>query len=79
MHLLAYGRKVMMEHGIVDSGDALKLGIGAMTDARWKAFYHVDGRPSASILPGLDIDRAYMTRFVDHRVGMQMRPANAKP
>ena len=32
--LLDYGRKVMIEHGTVDSGDALKLGIGAMTDAR---------------------------------------------
>jgi NitT/TauT family transport system substrate-binding protein len=29
----------MKEHGIVDSGDALQLGIGAMTDARWKAIF----------------------------------------
>ena len=26
--LLAYGRKAMLDHGIVDSGDAIKLGIG---------------------------------------------------
>ena len=33
--LIAYGRASMKEHGVVDSGDALKDGIGAMTDARW--------------------------------------------
>ncbi|HEX4172455.1 MAG TPA: ABC transporter substrate-binding protein, partial [Acetobacteraceae bacterium] len=37
--LLAYGRDVMKTHGIVDSGDALQLGIGAMTDARWQTIY----------------------------------------
>jgi hypothetical protein len=30
----------MKEYGIVDSGDKLKLGIGAMTDQRWSDFYH---------------------------------------
>lgn len=30
--------KVMNENGIVHSGDALTLGIGAMTDARWQRF-----------------------------------------
>ena len=29
----------MKRHGIVVSGDALTLGIGAMTDARWKDFF----------------------------------------
>ena len=29
----------MKKYGIVDSGDALTLGIGAMTDARWKDFF----------------------------------------
>ena len=37
--LLAYGRAKMNEYGIVDSGDAKTQGIGAMTDARWKAFF----------------------------------------
>ena len=32
------------EHGIIDSGDAKTLGIGAMTDARWKSFFDADGR-----------------------------------
>ncbi len=29
----------MRERGIVDSGDSKTLGIGAMTDARWKGFF----------------------------------------
>ena len=41
---IAYAIKVMNESGIVVSGDALTLGIGAMTDARWQRFYEIDGR-----------------------------------
>ncbi|NNC00974.1 ABC transporter substrate-binding protein, partial [Corallococcus exiguus] len=37
--LLAYARAKMKEYGIVDSGDAAKAGIGAMTDARMKDFF----------------------------------------
>lgn len=37
--LLAYGRAKMNEYGIVDSGDAKTSGIGAMTAARWQAFF----------------------------------------
>src|SRR5499433_658095 len=35
--LLAYSVDTMRRYGIVDSGDALNLGIGAMTDARMKS------------------------------------------
>ena len=63
---------MMIQHGTVDSGDALKLGIGAMTDARWKAFYH--SMVAVGVYPaGIDMDKAYMTRFVDNRVGMDMK------
>ena len=41
--LLAYSIAKMKEYGIVDSGDAVKLGIGAMTDARMKSFLRQDG------------------------------------
>ena len=42
---MAYALKVMNERGIVRSGDALKLGIGAMTDERWKTLLrHHGGR-----------------------------------
>ena len=36
---LAFSVAKMKEYGIVDSGDSLKLGIGAMTDARQKSFF----------------------------------------
>src|ERR1700722_4382656 len=67
--LLAYGRNVMIQHGIVDSGDALKLGIGAMTQQRWNEFYR--GMVAVGVYhPGIDVDRAYVTDFVDRRVGV---------
>jgi NitT/TauT family transport system substrate-binding protein len=70
--LLAYGRDVMKQHGIVDSGDALNLGIGAMTQERWRGFYH--DMVSVGLYPdGLDIDQAYTTDFVDHRIGIEMK------
>ena len=36
---MAFSIAELKEHGVVDSGDSLKLGIGAMTDARWKDFF----------------------------------------
>ena len=41
--LLAYSVAKMKEYGIVDSGDASTLGIGAMTDARMKRLLQQDG------------------------------------
>jgi NitT/TauT family transport system substrate-binding protein len=35
---LAYARARMIEYGLVESGDALKQGIGTMTPERWDAF-----------------------------------------
>ncbi len=70
--LIDFGRKTMMQRGTLDSGDALKLGIGAMTDARWKAFY--DSMAAVGVYqPGIDISKAYTTRFVDKRVGIDMK------
>ena len=36
---IAFSIAELKEYGVVDSGDTLKLGIGAMTDARWKDFF----------------------------------------
>jgi NitT/TauT family transport system substrate-binding protein len=70
--LLSYGREVMKSHGIVDSGDALKLGIGAMTDARWAEFYR--SMADAGVYPkGMDVAKAYTLQFVDKRVGMDLK------
>jgi NitT/TauT family transport system substrate-binding protein len=62
----------MKAHGIVDSGDALKLGIGAMTDARWAEFYR--SMADVGVYPkGLDVTKAYTLRFVDHGVGLDKK------
>ena len=37
--LIAFGTRMMNEQGIVRSGDAATLGIGAMTEARWAALH----------------------------------------
>jgi NitT/TauT family transport system substrate-binding protein len=68
--LIDFGRKTMIARGIVDSGDAKTLGIGAMTDARWQAFYR--SMTAVGVYkPGIDVKKAYTTRFVDRRVGME--------
>jgi NitT/TauT family transport system substrate-binding protein len=70
--LLNYGHDIMKTRGIVDSGDAQKLGIGAMTDARWGGFYR--SMADVGVYPkGLDVTKAYTLRFVNHRVGMNQK------
>ena len=65
---IAYAIKVLAERGIVLSGDALKDGIGAMSDARWKSFY--DSMVEVEVLPkGLDVARAYTLEFVNKGIG----------
>ncbi len=71
--LLAYSVAKMKEFGIVDSGDAIKLGIGAMTDARMKSFYDKMVRAGV-VRAGLDYKRAYTLKFVNQRVGVNLRP-----
>ncbi|MGH6971553.1 MAG: ABC transporter substrate-binding protein [Caulobacteraceae bacterium] len=39
--ILAQARDKMRAYGLVDGGDAQKLGIGAMTDAHWAAFFKI--------------------------------------
>ena len=71
--LIAYGIAKMKEYGIVDSGDALKLGIGAMTKDRLAAFF--DAMARAGVYPA-DMDHlsAFDLRFVNKRHGLGMRP-----
>jgi NitT/TauT family transport system substrate-binding protein len=67
--LLDYGRGVLKSHGILESGDAATQGIGAMTDARWKAF--TDDVVAQGLYPkGIDYQKAYTLKFVDQKVGM---------
>jgi len=56
----------------VDSGDALTLGIGAMTESRWNEFYR--GMVAVGVYPdGIDVNQAYVTGFVNHRVGIEIK------
>jgi NitT/TauT family transport system substrate-binding protein len=72
---LAYSHAKMKEYGIVDSGDALKLGIGAMTDARWKEF--ADTMVKAGVYPpDLDVSKAYTLQFVNKGHGMSLKRGN---
>jgi NitT/TauT family transport system substrate-binding protein len=66
---LAYGLRVMNERGIVRSGEALTLGVGAMTDARWESFY-VTMRDTGVYPAGLEFRRAYSLDFVNKKVGV---------
>jgi NitT/TauT family transport system substrate-binding protein len=66
--LLAYAVARMKEYGIVDSGDARDLGIGAMTDARMRGFF--EAMVKAGLFQAdLDYRRAYTLRFVNRGVG----------
>jgi NitT/TauT family transport system substrate-binding protein len=71
--LLAYSIAKMREYGIVDSGDSIKLGIGVMTDARWRSFFDKMVRAGV-VKPGLDVRRAYTLQFVNRGVGVELRP-----
>ena len=68
---IAYSIAKLKEYGIVDSGDALKLGIGAMTDARVKDFF--DQMVKAGIVkPDTDYKKVYTLQFVDKGVGLKL-------
>jgi NitT/TauT family transport system substrate-binding protein len=71
--LLAYSVAAMKKYGIVDSGDAMTLGVGAMTDARMKDFF--DEMVRAGVVKSdLDYRKGYTLQFVDKKVGLDLRP-----
>jgi NitT/TauT family transport system substrate-binding protein len=71
--LLAYSVAQMKEHGIVDSGDSLKNGIGAMTDERVTSFFGKMVKAGV-VKPDLDYRKSYTLRFVNKAVGVELRP-----
>ena len=71
--LLSYSIAKMKAYGIVDSGDTLKLGIGAMTDARMKSFFDKMVRVGV-VKAGIDYKRAYTLQFVNKGVGVDLKP-----
>ncbi|MEA2935304.1 MAG: NitT/TauT family transport system substrate-binding protein [Variibacter sp.] len=72
---IAYSLAKLKEHGIVDSGDALELGIGAMTDARITSFFDKMVRAGV-VKPNTEFRKAYTLRFVNWKVGLDLRPKN---
>jgi NitT/TauT family transport system substrate-binding protein len=71
--LLAYSTAKMKEYGIVDSGDALKDGIGAMTEARVASFFDKMSRAGV-VRKDIDFRKAYTLQFVNKGVGINLRP-----
>ena len=73
--LLAYSVARMKEYGIVDSGDSLHDGIGAMTDTRMASFF--DKMVRAHVVHSdIDYRKAYTLRFINKGVGLDLRPKN---
>jgi NitT/TauT family transport system substrate-binding protein len=73
--LLKYSTAKMKEYGIVDSGDTLKDGIGAMTDARVASFFDKMVRAGV-VRRDIDYRQAYTLRFINKAVGRDLRPKN---
>ena len=71
--LLAYSVARMKEYGIVDSGDSLRDGIGAMTDARFASFFDKMVRAGV-VRRDIDYRKAYTLRYVNKAVGVNLRP-----
>jgi NitT/TauT family transport system substrate-binding protein len=71
--LIAYSIDKMKQFGIVDSGDTLKSGIGAMTDQRMASFF--DKMVKAGVVkPTVDFRKSYTLQFVNKGVGLNLRP-----
>ena len=73
--LLAYSVSKMKEYGIVDSGDSLRNGIGAMTDERMASFFDKMVRAGV-VRRDIDYRQAYTLRFANKGVGLNLRPKN---
>ncbi len=73
--LLAYSVAKMKEYGIVDSGDALRDGIGAMSDDRVANFFDKMVRAGV-VRRDIDFRSAYTLRFTNKGVGLDLRPKN---
>lgn len=66
--LLHYGYAQLKQRGIVDSGDAKTLGIGAMTDARWQKFF--DQMAATGLYDkNMNFRSGYTLQFVDKGFG----------
>lgn len=69
---IAFAISSMLENGIVDSGDALEMGIGAMSEEKITDFY--EKMVEAGVIEaGLDYTSAFTTEFVNKGVGKDIK------
>ena len=61
--LIAFGVRKLKEYAIVTGGDAAKLGILTMTDARWQRTFEFMSA-AKMVKPGLDYRQAYTLELV---------------
>jgi len=66
---IAYAIKVMRGAGIIGSGDAKALGIGALNADRWNGFYK-DMADCGALPAGWDVAKLMTTEFVNKKVAM---------
>ena len=70
---IAYSIEAMRDYGIVDSGDAAELGIGAMTDGRWQQFF-ADAVSWGAVEADLPWQDGYSLAFVNRGLGRDLLP-----
>jgi NitT/TauT family transport system substrate-binding protein len=70
---IAYSIQAMRDYGIVDSGEAAELGIGAMSDGRWEQFF-ADAVSWGAVEPELPWQEGYSLEFVNQGVGLDQLP-----
>lgn len=71
---VAFSIETLIKYGIVDSGDSLEMGIGAMTHERMTSFYQK--MVAAGVVEaGLDISQTYKLDFVNKGVGLEEKAA----
>lgn len=71
---IAFSIEKLKEYGIVDSGDTLELGIGAMTDARNQDFY-AKMVAAGVIEDGVDIAASYTLDFSNTGAALETKKA----
>jgi NitT/TauT family transport system substrate-binding protein len=74
--IIAQAIDKMKSYGVVLSGDAERLGLGAMTDARWQEFF--DSMAKEGIYPSsLNYRDAYTLQFIDKGYALNAQHAAA--
>jgi NitT/TauT family transport system substrate-binding protein len=69
---LAFSLAAMKKHGIVDSGDALTMGIGAMTKERWESFF-TKSAAWGVYPPDLPYQTGYTLKFINQGHGLELK------